>query len=217
MGSGYTRFFWSLWSAADGGIVFGSVGRVVESTAEHEITQILAELSSGKGDTAVERLLPLVYAELRALSRQYLHHERPDHTLQATALVHEAYVRLAGGNGHNWTDRTHFFRVAAKTMRRILINHAKEHKAQKRGGGERCVKLQETAVMLPECDVDVEALDEALARLAAFDGDKAQVVELRFFAGCTIDESAEVMKVSTATVERHWRFARAWLRAELAE
>lgn len=187
------------------------------SSTHHEITQILAELNSEKRETAVERLLPLVYGELRALSKDYLNQERADHTLQATALVHEAYLRLAGSENRAWNDRAHFFRVAAKTMRRILINHARSHNAQKRGGGDRGVVLHETAAIASEANIDVESLDEALRRLAEIDREKSQVVELRFFGGCTIDEAADALEISPATVERHWRFARAWLRAELVE
>jgi RNA polymerase sigma factor (TIGR02999 family) len=186
------------------------------SGTDREITQILAELDSDSHDSAVERLLPLVYAELRALSGAYLERERPDHTLQATALVHEAYLRLAGRSGRRWADRAHFFRAAAKTMRHILINHAHKHRAARRGGGARGLVLEESMAIAPRRPgADLEALDEALVRLASIDREKAQVVELRFFAGCTIDETAEALDLSTATVERHWRFARAWLRSEL--
>jgi len=180
------------------------------------ITQILSDLESTDQDTAFAKLLPLVYAELRALSEGYLRHERPDHTLQATALVHEAYVRLAGQRGGKWENRAHFFRVAAKVMRRILINHALARRAAKRGRAQGRVALDEAAVLLPDPNVDVLDVHEALEKLAALDREKARVVELRFFAGCTIEEAAEALDISTATVERHWRFARAWLRKHLA-
>lgn len=189
----------------------------VPTPGESDITLILSELSTGTNDTAVERLLPLVYAELRKLSQSYLQSERRDHTLQATALVHEAYVRLAGDSGRHWKDRAHFFRVAAKTMRRILINHARSRNAAKRGRGRTEVELHEPSDDGVDFRLDLEALDLAMNRLAEMDRDKAHVVELRFFGGCSIDETAESMNISTATVERHWRFARAWLRAELME
>lgn len=189
----------------------------MSSRTDADITQILAELNSDGSDSAIERLLPLVYHELRAISQAYLGQERDNHTLQATALVHEAYLRLASGNGQHWQDRAHFFRVAAKTMRRILINHAHAHRAQKRGGARNGVVLQETSILAPDTPVDIEALDEAMKRLAELDRRKAEVVELRFFGGCTIEQTAETLEISTATVERHWRFARAWLRAELVE
>ncbi len=182
-----------------------------------EITQILADLESTDQATAFAKLLPLVYDELRALSEGYLRHERPDHTLQATALVHEAYVRLAGGHGPRWENRSHFFRVAAKVMRRILINHALARKAGKRGPQGGRIDLEEITLCFPETDVDLLDLHEAMVELAERDRQKARVVELRFFAGCTIEETAEALGVSTATVERDWRFARAWLRNRLDE
>ncbi|MHC4414901.1 MAG: sigma-70 family RNA polymerase sigma factor [Planctomycetota bacterium] len=180
-----------------------------------QITQILNDLTDTDDATAIARLLPEVYKELRALSESYLAGERPNHTLQATALVHEAYVRLAGGD-RQWKDRVHFFRAAAKTMRHILLKHAEKHNALKRGGGCRGRPLSETQVACEDLGVEVLALDEAMQRLAQLDAEKAKVVELRFYAGCTIDETAETLGISTATVERHWRFARAWLRGELA-
>jgi len=180
-----------------------------------EITQILAELDSTDQKTAFATLLPLVYNELRALSGKYLRRERPDHTLQATALVHEAYVRLAGSPEGRWENRAHFFRVAAKVMRRILINHALAHSAEKRGGQRTRVSMTDLAEDAGSTEFDLLDLHEAMERLAVQDRHKARVVELRFFAGCTIEETAEVLGVSTATVERDWRFARAWLRSQL--
>jgi RNA polymerase sigma factor (TIGR02999 family) len=182
-----------------------------------EITQLLADLDDTDQPTAFAKLLPLVYTELRALSEGYLRHERPDHTLQATALVHEAYVRLAGGSGTNWENRAHFFRVAAKVMRRILINHALAKRAAKRGQGQVQVELEEAGLLVSEGNVDVLDLHEALEELAGHDRQKARVVEMRFFGGCTIEEAAEALEISTATVEREWRFARAWLRSRLAQ
>ena len=180
-----------------------------------EITQMLAELDSTDQKTAFAKLLPLVYDELRALSGKYLRQERPDHTLQATALVHEAYVRLAGSRGGKWENRAHFFRAAAKVMRRILINHALAHRAEKRGAERTRVSITDVAESAGSADFDLLDLHEAMERLAVQDRHKARVVDLRFFAGCTIEETAEALEVSTATVERDWRFARAWLRSQL--
>ena len=180
-----------------------------------ELTQILGDLQGTDRGDAAAAILPEVYAELRSLSEAYLRSERSDHTLQATALVHEAYVRLARSKGSGWQNRVHFFRAAAKTMRRILINHARGQNAVKRGGGERPVALEEATVALPERDVDLVALDEALNDLAALDPQKARVVELRFFGGCSIEQTAETLGVSAATVVRDWRFARAWLQDAL--
>lgn len=187
----------------------------MEPRENAEITQLLADLDGTDQGTAFAQLLPLVYTELRALSEGYLRRERPDHTLQATALVHEAYVRLAGEQGAKWENRAHFFRVAAKVMRRILINHALARKAAKRGHAQPHLTLDEAVVFLPEANVDLLDLHDALEELAGHDRQKARVVELRFFAGCTIDETAEALGISTATVERDWRFARAWLRSRL--
>ncbi len=194
----------------------------VKTAAKDEITQVLADLrqggQGGQGgqDDGLARLLPLVYDELRAIADGYLHRERADHTLQATALVHEAYMRLADCDPV-WTDRKHFYRVAAKIMRRILINHALEHRAVKRGGGGKALSLTEVTVALPGQDIDLIALNEALTRLAEIDPQKANIVELRFFGGCTSDMTAEALGISTRSVERHWRFSRAWLQDELAD
>lgn len=194
----------------------------VKTAAKDEITQVLADLrqggQGGQGgqDDGLARLLPLVYDELRAIADGYLHRERADHTLQATALVHEAYIRLADSDPV-WTDRKHFYRVAAKIMRRILINHALEHRAVKRGGGGKTLSLTEVTVALPGQDIDLIALNEALTRLAEIDPQKANIVELRFFGGCTSDMTAEALGISTRSVERHWRFSRAWLQDELAD
>jgi len=187
---------------------------VAEQT-DADITQILQDLADTDDATALARLLPQVYSELRALSESYLAHERPDHTLEATAVVHEAYVRLAGRE-RQWVDRAHFFRAAAKTMRHILLKHAERHRAQKRGGGDRGIPLSETQVVCDDASVEVLALNEALQRLAEIDAQKVRVVELRFYAGCTIDETAETLGISPRAVDRDWRFARAWLGRELS-
>ncbi|MFO0839339.1 MAG: sigma-70 family RNA polymerase sigma factor [Phycisphaerae bacterium] len=180
------------------------------------INRILSELTDGGADqSAVARLLPDVYSELRRIAAGCLAGERSNHTLQATALVHEAYLRLAGSAGQGWKDRAHFLRAAAKTMRHILIDHYRRYVAEKRGGGEPNLKLTETAILLDDKEAEILAVDDALQRLFALSPEKARVVELRIFGGCTIEETAEALGISTATVERDWRFARAWLKSQL--
>ena len=172
----------------------------------------------GEGDrAALDQLVPLVQAELRQLARSYLRRERADHTLQPTALVNEAYLRLVDQRGLRWQNRAHFFGIAARLMRQILVDHARARDAEKRGGAdlERLSLTQAERVAGRE-DVDVLALNEALERLAEFDPQQARVVELKFFAGLTIEETGEVLNVSHATVERDWKLARAWLRRELS-
>lgn len=180
------------------------------------VNVLLSELSSGGGDSsAMSRLLPLVYDELRQLAAGCLNGRRDDHTLRATALVHEAYLRLAGSDGPAWKDRAHFFRAAAKTMRHILIDHFRRHAAAKRGGGEPAMRLTETAILLDDNEAQILEVDDALQRLFALSPQKARVVELRIFGGCTIEETAEALGISSASVERDWRFARAWLKSQL--
>ncbi len=188
----------------------------MENDRATQLEALTGELTGGREDSSVSRLLPLVYDELRSLSEAYLRREATPATLQATALVHEAYMRLAGSD-QSWNDRKHFFRTAARTMRRILVDHARHRDADKRGGGKRAVTLMESALISPDEDLDLLALEEALVRLEELDPQKARVVELRFFGGCTIEETAETMDVGTATVERHWRFARAWLREAILD
>ena len=179
------------------------------------ITQLLIAWSDGNRE-AVEELLPLVYGELRRLASRYLRHERTDHTLQPTALVHEAYLRLIDQRKVRWRNRAHFFGIAAQVMRRILVDHARAHAAQKRGAGWEHIPLVEERLPSGAGDVDVVALDDALERLAAMDPQQARIVELRYFGGLTIDEVAEVTQISSATVVREWTMAKAWLRAELS-
>lgn len=186
-----------------------------ERPVDEEIARIRTELREADR-RGVDELLPLIYDELRRLASGYLRDERCGHTLQTTALVHEAYVRLAKHPQARWRDRAHFFRVAAKTMRRILISHAVQRRAQKRGGGRAVVALEEVTAAMPGREVDLETLDEALNRLAENDDRKALVVELRFFGGCTIEETATALGVSARTVEREWRFARAWLEVAIS-
>lgn len=165
--------------------------------------------------TALDHVFPLVYDELRRLAERFLGRERPDHTLQPTELVHEAYMRLVGQHSVEWSDRRHFFGLAARMMRRILVNHAQTHATAKRGSGERPVTLSEGNEIGYEPDVDLVSLDDALTTLATLDARQARVVELRFFGGLSIDETADVLAVSPATVKREWATARLWLRREM--
>jgi RNA polymerase sigma factor (TIGR02999 family) len=164
---------------------------------------------------ALDALLPAVYGELHALAERYLRIERPDHTLQPTALVHEAYIRLSAQRHVDWCDRAQFFGVAAQMMRRILVNHAEARNSAKRGGKVTRVTLDESVSWSGEQALDLVELDESLTALAAFDPRQARVVELRFFAGLGIEETAEVLGISPATVKREWSVAKAWLRREL--
>jgi RNA polymerase sigma factor (TIGR02999 family) len=187
--------------------------------AMSEVTRMLNALDGGDPQAAAQ-LLPLVYEELRRLAAQKLAHEAPGQTLQATALVHEAYLRLVGGPGKNppsaaWNSRGHFFGAAAEAMRRILVERARRQKRQRHGGDRQRVDLDQVCPLAPAVDWDLLALDEALTRLAACDPMRAEVVKLRFFAGLTMPEVAQAMKISLATAERHWTFARTWLYAEL--
>ena len=179
-----------------------------------DVTSLL--VASSKGDQeALNQLLPLVYDELRRLADRYLHRERSDHTLQATALVHEAYLRLIDQRV-SWANRAHFFGVAAEMMRRILIDHARSRQAAKRGSGGIKISLDDVLELTDERAADLIALDDALKALAEFDPQKARVVELRFFGGLSIEETAAVMGLGTATITRQWRLARAWLYHELS-
>jgi len=181
-----------------------------------EVTQLLLAWSEGD-QTAFDKLVPLVYAELHRLAKRYMRDERPEHTLQATALIHEAYVRLIDAKRVRWEGRGHFFGVAARLMRQILVDFARERGYQKRGGPVRPVSLDEALVVSGKQDEGLVALDEALSALAEIDGRKSQVVELRFFGGLSIEESAEALKVSPETVRRDWRLAKSWLFQRLNE
>jgi RNA polymerase sigma-70 factor, ECF subfamily len=180
-----------------------------------DVTQILRKASDGDG-SAVNRLMPLVYNELRALAESYLQQERPGHTLGATALVHEAYVRLIKQNEVEWQNRAHFFAVAAQAIRRILVDHARARETAKRGGDRQRVLLDEAVAMPEGRDLDLLALDESLKKLAVLSQRQAQIVELRFFGGLSLREVAAFLKVSPRTVDGDWSMARAWLRRELA-
>jgi len=170
----------------------------------------------GDGDRrALDQLTPIVYEELRRLASHYMRGERPGHSLQATALVNEAYMRLVDYKGMQWQNRAHFFAVSAQLMRRILVEHARRHNL-KRGGGVQHVSLDETAIVGGDRGADLVALDDALDALARFDARKVQVVEMRFFGGLSVEETAEVLKVSSVTVMRDWSTAKAWLYRELS-
>ena len=178
------------------------------------VTALLQEARAGKAE-ALDALLPLVYHELRRVAGAYVRRERPGQTLQATGLVHEAYLRLMKDRHLEWQNRAHFCAIAANAMRQILVERARARGAQKRGGAWNRLTLNEGQAAAPEPVVDVEALDQALARLAERDPDQARLVELRYFGGLTIEETADVLKVSPATVKRSWMVARAWLKKEL--
>ena len=183
-----------------------------------DISQLLADLRAGDAD-ALEQLIPVVYAELRQLAAGYLRRERPSHTLQPTALVHEVYVRLAGHvgqHGADWDDASHFFGIAARVMRQVLVDYARAGGAAKRGAGRVRVTLSQVSDMGSGPDIDILALEAALTRLATLDAGQARLVELRFFAGLTLEEAADVLGRSPRTLKRDWRSARAWLQRELS-
>lgn len=184
-------------------------------TEDTQITDWLARISAGDR-RAVDQLLPVVYEELRRLAESQLRLERADHTLQATALVHEAYIRLIGQQNVAWQNRAHFMAVAAQAIRRILVDHARARGSEKRGGGRARISLDSQLAYDESQATDLLALDESLERLAERHPDKARVVELRFFGGLTNDDIANVLGVTTRTIERHWQFARAWLFREIA-
>ncbi len=186
------------------------------STPSVEVTQLLQ--AWGKGDrAALDQLMPAIYSELHKLAQHYLRGERLDHSLQTTALVNEAYLRLVNVQNVQWQDRAHFFAISSRLIRQILVDRARRRGYQKRGGGRRHVELEESAVLDPGRDDELVALDEALAALAEFDERKSQVVELRFFGGLTLEEAAAVLDVSPDTVRRDWRLAKSWLRKYLSE
>jgi len=184
------------------------------ATAPGPVTQLLVAWTKGNR-AALEELIPVVYPELRRIAARYLRRERVGHTLQPTALVHEAYVKLIDQSRAQWQNRAQFFGVAAQLMRRILVDHAREHAAAKRGGGVRPVTLVDAMAAAPDRGIDVLALDEALIRLAAIYPEQGRLVELRYFGGLTIEETGEVLGISPASVKRQWAVARAWLLANL--
>ena len=179
-----------------------------------DVTQLL--LQWGKGDaSALNQLMPLVYDELRRLARRCLRRERQGHTMQTTTLVHEAYLRLIDQSRVNWQNRAHFFGVAAQIMRRLLVDHARKHNAEKRGQDFQKLSLDENIDRAVERSAELIALDDALKTLATFDQQKARMVELRYFGGLSIEETADVMGVTPTTIKRHWRLAKAWLHGEM--
>jgi RNA polymerase sigma factor (TIGR02999 family) len=180
-----------------------------------EITQLLQAWSGGS-EEALEQLIPLVNEELYRQARRYMARERAGHTLQASALINEVYLRLIDWRNVRWEDRAHFFGVAAGLMRRALVDHARRKRYAKRGGGAITVSLDPAAVASPPRSADLVAIDDALKSLAAFDARKSRIVELRFFGGLTVEETAEVLKVSPRTIKREWSLARAWLYSELS-
>ena len=185
-------------------------------TETHELTQLLVDWSNG--DTAaLEKLLPLIEQELRRLAHRYMSRERAGHTLQTTALVNEAFVRLVNRRNVNWQNRAHFFGIAASLMRTILVDHARSHACAKRGGGAFNLELDETMIVSKQKASEVLALDDALNELARLDPQQSRVVELRFFGGLTVEETAEVLHVSPVTIKREWSTAKAWLYHELAK
>jgi RNA polymerase sigma factor (TIGR02999 family) len=181
-----------------------------------EVSQLLRNWSAGDRQ-ALDKLIPLVYQELRRLAHHYMRQERVGHTLQTTALINEAYMRLADYKRMRWQTRAHFFAVAAQVIRRILVEHARSRKYAKRGGGAQRVSLEEVAIVSQDRSAEVIAVDEALTELEAWDSRKCKIVELRFFGGLSIEETAEALKISTTTVEREWRSAKAWLYREISE
>ena len=184
--------------------------------SDPDVTQVLTDLAAGDSE-ALDRLLPVVYDNLRGIAQRELRRERPDHTLNATALVHEAYLRLVQLDRISWEGRAHFFGAAAKAMRRILISYARMKKAEKRGSGAEHVSLEDVVVTARERPDQLLALDEALARLAQVDERQEQIVECRYFAGMSIEETGTALGISPATVKRDWVLARAWLNRELAK
>jgi len=188
----------------------------VPAPPAHDVTQLLVAWSDGD-QAAFQRLLPLVYAELRRVAHRRMRDERPDHLLQTTALINEAYLRLVDINRVRWQSRAHFFAVSARVMRRILVDAARERDALKRGGDISHIVFDEALMPAPACDADLIALDAALRALADVDPRKSQVVELRYFGGLSVEETAEVLDVSVRTVAGDWKLAKLWLLRELAQ
>jgi RNA polymerase sigma factor (TIGR02999 family) len=184
------------------------------SVSQQRVTDLLVRWSQGD-DAALAELTPLVYEELRRLAHHDMGGQRPNHTLQTTALINEVYLRLADQTNSRWHDRAHFFAVAARAMRQVLVSYARSQRSQKRGGGAVKVELDEAALVSPEESKEIVDLHEALERLTTLDSRKAQVVELKYFGGLNYDEIAEVLKISRVTVRRDWEFAKVWLYTEL--
>ena len=186
----------------------------MEAPFSKGVTELLVDCTNGDHE-ALDKLIPLVYEELHRLASHYLRRERSNHTLQTTALVHEAYLRLVDQKNCNWQNRAQFFGVAAQMMRRILVDYARSHRASKRGGSYHRISLSEGAILSEDRDTDLTELDEVLERLATIDPQQSRVVELRIFGGLTVEETAEVMGISSRTVKREWSMARAWLHQQI--
>jgi len=185
------------------------------TSSPHSVTALLLDWSDGNKES-LDKLIPVVYHELRRQSARHLRRERREHTLQTTGLIHEAYLRLIDQKNVRWQNRAHFFGIAAKLMRQILVDHARKNQAAKRGGMDIKLSLEEATLISKGRDMNLMALDEALTRLATIDPRKGRVVELRYFGGLTMDETAEVLEVSLATTKHDWSMAKAWLRRELS-
>jgi RNA polymerase sigma-70 factor, ECF subfamily len=191
-------------------------GRAVAEKDQAQLTALLQQVNAGRED-ALDQLMPAVYGELRRQAARYLRRERQNHTLQPTALVNEAFIKLIDQHNVRWQNRAHFFGIAAQAMRRIMVDHARTRQRVKRGGVQHAVTLDEAMIAGEPRTIDVLALDEALTRLAALDERQARIVELRYFAELSVEETAEVTGLSPATVKRDWAMARAWLHAELTK
>lgn len=184
--------------------------------SSNEVTELLIKWS--KGDkAALDEVMPVIHSELRRMARRYMARERSGHTLQTTALINEAYLRLVDQQGVEWQDRAHFFAVSAQVMRHILVDHARKYQSEKRGAGVQKIPLDDVVVANQQRAAELVALDEALDALAAVDPRQSQIVELRFFGGLTVEETAEVMKIAPITVMREWRTAKAWLRNKCSD
>jgi len=194
----------------------GVLGGTLDPELPGEVTRLLRVWRAGDSN-ALDALVPQVYKELRRLAHFQLKHERPNHTLQSTALVHEAYARLVGQASTEFESRTHFLAIAAQLMRQILVDYARRHRAGKRGGGACLLTLDDALALSKRKDIDVVALDDALNQLAKIDVRQSRVVELRFFAGLSLEETAQALEIGKATVQRDWTMARAWLHRELSQ
>jgi RNA polymerase sigma factor (TIGR02999 family) len=188
----------------------------MEAPARRDVTELLSRWTRGDHE-ALDALVPVVYRELRRMAARYLRRERAEHTLQPTALVHEAFLKLIDQRDVRWQSRAHFFGVSARLMRRILVDHGRERAARKRGGGRHRIPIDDALAITASNQIDILAVDDALHRLASIDPDQVRLVELRFFAGLTIDETAEILGWSSGSVKREWTVAKAWLQRELSE
>lgn len=188
----------------------------MHESSQQNITLLLEDCANGNKN-AVNELLPLVYHELKRISSKYLNDEYRNHTLQTTELVHEAYIKLVGGQEINWQNRAHFFGIAANSMRQILVDYARKRNSQKRGEGKTHLSLDSAEEIAFQSDEDIIALDEAMKKLEAFDSDLSKVVELRFFAGLNVEETSKVLNCSASTVKREWSLAKSWLFRELGK